>query len=170
MSFFRNILIAIVSLINPILGVIGSVIEYVTSSSIHSGKLLLLNLASSFITLPNIASGFIKDVATGMISDIVEINSLSNAVDETVPVNSITLKCDCCSTYTNRYVVNDGVIKCKKCVLRKLDHSINFDNKIYILENNIYRLNKKIVTFERLDESSRFNRVNSTTSFKRIKK
>ena len=79
-----------------------------------------------------------------MISDAIEVGSLNFAVDETVPVNKITLKCDICESYTNQYVKHDGLIKCKKCFAKKLDKQISHNDKIFILKDGLFRIKEEL--------------------------
>ncbi len=144
MGFFSNILLVIVSTFNPLFGIIGSVIQYITSDAKNAGKTFLLHLASSILQLPDIASNFIKDITSGMISDAIEASSTDYAANKTVPINSLVLKCDICDSFTNQYVKSDNLIRCKKCFVKKLDKVINHNDKIYLLKNGIFRLHNEL--------------------------
>jgi len=146
MGFLKNMFMAILSAFNPLLGFIGSVIEYITSSSNNSITSFLLNVVNSIIPMPNIASGFIKDITAGLISDAIEVGTLKEAAEEIVPYNDIALKCDVCGVYKKYFLRENGLIKCKECYEKKLNKEVKHGDKVYIFKNGIYELKDEIVS------------------------
>lgn len=138
-NLLSSLLIAIVSTINPTIGFLGSIAKHIAFRTGAIWKGFVVNVFSQFVP-----GGFVKNLVAGMISDIIVASSLSSAVNEATPCNDLALKCDVCEKYTRYYVKNDGLIKCKDCLEENLDKEITHEDKIYVLRNNVYRVQEKL--------------------------
>ncbi|RXQ88502.1 hypothetical protein EO244_15340 [Ancylomarina salipaludis] len=165
MSWWSNILMAIVSLvdpiISPIIGIVGSVVKYTVSKAKNAGAVFLFDLASSLLP-----GGAAKELFAGMISDIIETD-LTSGVKKTVPYNDIALFCGVCNKDTHYYIKDksDSLIKCSNCFEKNLRKKINFENKVYILENGLYKLDNKRLAFQKSLYSNSFEKRDSPSSF-----
>lgn len=108
MGFWSNVLMAIVSTINPTIGFLGSIVKYIVSPPTgRTWTSFVVNIFSQFIP-----GAFVKNLVAGMVCDIIEATSLSSAVNQITPYNNLVLKCDLCKKYTHYYVRNNGVMCC----------------------------------------------------------
>lgn len=139
MNFWSNVLIAVLSVIHPAIAFAGSIVKYLTSAPEKLGFCFLLNVVRQIIP-----GGFLKDIAFGVLSDLVLVDTFSSAIKKIMPFSNIVLKCDSCDVYTHYYIRKDERILCRKCLEDNLGDEIRMDDKIYIRRNFIYRAKKQI--------------------------
>jgi len=151
MGFWSNLLMAILSVINPIIGFIASTVKYVISEAKNAGFVYLIDVISNILP-----GGFIKDLAAGMISDAVEVFSLKSAVDEVIPFNNIILTCERCGSNSHYFVKKDGLITCKDCFRNNVESEIERPNKIYLIKNNIRTIKHEFLTLNKESVTSKF--------------
>jgi hypothetical protein len=136
MGFLSNLFMAVLGAINPIIGLCGSFVRYVTDDSEHAGSSLMLDIVSGLLP-----GGFIKDLAVGTFADaFFEANSIEEATNNVVQYNDIIMKCDNCDEYSHYYAKFDNEIRCKNCLDIKLDRITNSRSKIYLRKEKIIEL------------------------------
>lgn len=140
MGFFSNLLLAVVSVVNPALGLIGSVIKYVTSEVKNAATGLILSIASTFLP-----GGFVKDLIVGSMIDAIELDSVSSAVEKVVPRNDLALTCQVCGTNTHHYAEDQSIIKCSTCIEKRVDKKVEHNDRIFVLKNGLYQMEQKKV-------------------------
>lgn len=139
MGFWSNVLIAILSTINPALGLLGNIVKYVVSPPKRAWTGFVLDIFSQLIP-----GGFAKNLAAGMVSDVMEMNSLSSTVSRITPYNNLVLMCDICGKDTHYYARNDGIIKCEHCLKKNLKERVSRKDKIYVFNNSINRVHEEL--------------------------
>ena len=157
MGFWSNILMAILSVVNPVLGFIGSTIKYVTSEAKNAGFFFLVDIVGNMLP-----GGFAKDLAVGMVSDAIEATSISSAVEQVVPFNNIILKCERCGTNSHYFVKKEGLITCKDCFRNNVESNFERKDKIYLLKNNISIVKNELVTFNEQSLSKKYSDFNDS--------
>jgi hypothetical protein len=154
---------AILSVVSPALGLIGSLVKHIVSDSKHALAGFCLDLFGT--VLPG---GFAKDLAVGVVADAVEASSLHSAVDHVVPMNEVALKCDVCGTWSRFHVRNDGSTKCKRCFERGLDAQVHFSDRIFVMQRGIYQVRSNLSAMQREAEGRGFRRADAGGSFLRL--
>lgn len=139
MGFWSNVLMAIVSTINPAIGFLGSIVKYILSPTKGAWPSFVVNIMSQFIP-----GGLVKNLVAGMVSDVIEMSSLSGAISQITPYNNLVLICDICRRDTHYYVKNDGLIKCRHCLKKNASKRISRKDKIYIFHNSIDRVHEEL--------------------------
>lgn len=135
MGFWSNVLMAFVSSINPAIGFLGSIVKYIVSPPKRAWSSFVVSIISQFIP-----GGLVKNLVAGMVSDVIEMSSLSSAVNQITPYNNLVLMCDICGKDTHYYVKNDGVIRCKRCLKKNVSKGITRKDRIYVFQNSICRI------------------------------
>jgi len=140
MNLLSKLLLAVTSsIINPSIGFIGSIIEYITSEEKNAGTVFLMDLASNILP-----GGFITNLSLGLITDAFRCDYLTEGVNKTIPFSNITLKCDSCNKYTNYYVQNRSLISCNDCFERGIENRVKEINGIYVFDKTIYELEQNV--------------------------
>jgi len=139
MSFLNQVLFAIVTALNPAVGFMASIVEFITSSSKNAGKIFVAKLFSS--TLPG---GFVTNLASDIILDIYESNDIENVSEKVVPFNNIVQFCSSCDKSTHYYIYKKNRLLCSRCLGNDLKKYITHDSQVYLLENNVYRISNKL--------------------------
>lgn len=157
MGFFSNILMAILSLVNPILGFIGCAIKYIISEAKNAGFVFLVDIVGNFLP-----GGFAKDLAAGMVSDALEAGSVSMAADQIVPFNNIILRCERCEGNSHYYVRKEGLITCKDCFRNNIESTYVKTDRLFIFKNNISTVKNEITTFTSQSLSEKYTNFNNS--------
>lgn len=140
-----TVLIAIVSTVSPIIGFAGSVVKYLLSSARRAWMGFVVDVVG--LAVPG---GLVKNLISGLISDVIEATSPSDAADHVVPLGPATMECGVCGTYTRYYVKEAGTIKCKECFTDEVDERVSYGDKVYVLKNNVYRVHDELTEMNRL--------------------
>jgi len=130
---------AFVSWVNPGIGFIGSVINYITSENNSAEKLFVIDIVSKIIP-----GGLIKDLIFGVTADILEASEMSSAVNKITPYNDIVLSCHTCHKYTHYYVHRDNKILCSDCLKDEINRKTVFNDRIYVLNQSIYNIHREL--------------------------
>jgi hypothetical protein len=130
---------AIAGFFNPAITLFGSIIKFITSNSKNAVLSLAIDLTG--MMLPG---GLLKDIAVGVVSDIVETTSYERSVKKIIPYNNIILQCYHCGKYTHYYASIKDKITCTKCSQEQLIENNKDVNKIYLFPEHIKHFHTKI--------------------------
>jgi len=137
----------IASSLVPGLGLLGRLVEYITTDDPHStaGKRFI---AEFFIA--NLPGGFLTNLTTSLATDVLLGKETSRAVDEITPHNEIAAPCSKCQRFTNYFFRKDGSLVCSNCLASDVSKTVRHNDKIYVLRNGVYQLHSELKTANKL--------------------
>ena len=130
---------AVISSLVPGFGLFGSVVQYITSEDPKAENRVLLDIASS-----GLGDGFVTNFLTGVAKELYFGSQVAEATTQLTPQNLIALRCNKCSRITNFYVRNSSRITCNNCLSQEVSSRVNSDDRIFVLQNGIYRIHNEI--------------------------
>jgi hypothetical protein len=134
-----KIVMAIGGAAHPGLGFIADVVDFVPSIEKNAGTKFIVSLAS--MALPG---GFWVSLASGVAIDVFLSDDIGRAINSIIFPLPYELKCEQCGMMSNQTVKFGELTLCQVCVSEKIGSQIQQDDKIYILKNDIYRLNEEL--------------------------
>ena len=141
----ESLIMAVASSMIPGFGLLGGIVEYVTSESPDAGKIFLLDMVST-----GLPGGFFTNLGTEIAGDLLFTSDAHNSVRRVVPRNSLTLPCSICSKYSNYYVRKSGHIICRTCLANQIQTQKRNYDKIYVLNRNVSFFHSQLIESNKL--------------------
>lgn len=154
-----NVVMMIIGAMAPPLSILYNCINAIVKPKIESFVKLGLSVISgitgslfdtqdsSCMNLDNLGIALTE----GLIADAIEIDSLSKGIEEILPLRQALAKCEVCGLHSHFYAEENGFVRCKRCIERRVDKQVSANDKIYVFSNGVYRMKEELVISPKFD-------------------
>jgi len=134
-----TLMLAAISSMVPGFGLLGSIVEFISSENPNAGKKFVLELAT--VGLPG---GILTSLGTELVGELLLGSQVPYAVSKITPYQKVVFPCSRCKNYSNYYVKQGGKIICSNCLSRQISTSVSNNDKIYLIGRNVRHLHSAL--------------------------